>query len=82
MQMLDARQQTEFSAIPSSDSRSNPDNLHASQPYDGSTNGMGFFLGEVFNNLYNRVATIDKIYVHNNHKCLFIDIEGHPSLPS
>lgn len=49
MQMLNARQQTEISPIPASDNRSNPENLFASQPYDGSTDGMGFFLGEVFN---------------------------------
>ncbi|XP_057766057.1 SH3 domain-containing protein 2-like isoform X1 [Salvia miltiorrhiza] len=53
-EMLSTRQQTEVSPSPARDTRSNPapaykegENLFASEPYDGSTDGMGYFLGEV-----------------------------------
>ncbi|KAL1534806.1 SH3 domain-containing protein 2, variant 2 [Salvia divinorum] len=49
-EMLSARQQTEVSPNPARNSApaySEGENLSASEPYDGSFDGMGYFLGEV-----------------------------------
>lgn len=66
--MLSARQQTEASPAPAPDFIRDPppacneaETLFASQPYDGSTDGMGYFLGEVFDTLSNSLVTIDQL---------------------
>lgn len=56
--MLSARQRIEVSPVPAADNISDPppayyeaENLFASQTYNGSTDAMGYFLGEVLNTL-------------------------------